>query len=312
MINIQNKDLSKFVRNLSMKDKKSLSEKALKVSEETGELARVVLPYDNASGTLHRFVDKQKILSEVVDTMLSAISIAHELNFTDEEIEDMIYQKSLKWMGIQSKEEKSTFPLPFEIHITIKRPDDINMFKTHCHTYQIKPIVLDLQNGGRSVMTDIMTSSKHIGNNRTAYLEAERIVKYLTELGYEVLRTKIESVPWHPAAPTDKDDKFFMPEDCYFESHIGVIVDSMGVKRLREISDNHGCHLSKNYFKKVDNDSYIIMVTYRSYTQTYESFLNSVEDIKKDLDKNSYLYEKVIVEFSVYDTKVKHDKEWTN
>ena len=52
------------------------------------------------------------------------------------------------------------------------------------------------------------------------------------------------------------------------------------------------------------------MATYRSTNQTYETFLESVESIKLDLTENGYNYEKVIVEFSVYDTKVKHDIEW--
>jgi hypothetical protein len=52
------------------------------------------------------------------------------------------------------------------------------------------------------------------------------------------------------------------------------------------------------------------MATYRSTTETYESFLKSVESIKESLTESGFVYEKVIVEFSVYDTKVKHDSEW--
>ena len=311
-----NEKLLKMVKELSLKDKKSLSQKALKVSEETGELAKVVLPYDSASGTLHRFVDKTKILDEVADVMLSAISIAYDLEFTDEEIEDKLYEKSLYWMGLQAKESKVEFPIPFETHITIRRPDDIRDFLCACSDYtnfneiKLKPIILDLQNGGKSVMTDVMTSSKHMGDNKSAQIDAENIVNFLKSCGFDVLRTKIESVPWHPAAPIDSDKKFFMPEDCYFESHIGIIATDDTVDRLREISYNNNCHLSKNAFKKIDNDSYIIMATYRSTNQTYETFLESVESIKLDLTENGYNYEKVIVEFSVYDTKVKHDIEW--
>jgi NTP pyrophosphatase (non-canonical NTP hydrolase) len=311
-----NKKLLGIIKDLSTKDKKSLSEKALKVSEETGELARVVLPYDSASGTLHRFVDKNKILNEVADVMLSAISIAYELEFTDDEIEDMLYQKSLKWMGIQAKESKVEFPLPFETHITIKRPNDIEDFIYACSDYtnqfdiKLKPIVLDLQNGGGSVMTDVMTSSKHMGDNRSAQMDAEKIVDFLKAVGFDVIRTKIESVPWHPAAPIDSDEKFFMPEDCYFESHIGIVTTNDTLDTLRELSYGNDCHLSKNAFKKIDDNSFIIMATYRSTTETYESFLKSVESIKESLTESGFVYEKVIVEFSVYDTKVKHDSEW--
>ena len=67
-----------------------------------------------------------------------------------------------------------------------------------------------------------MTSSKHFGDNRSAYEESERIVKELRNRGYKVVRNKIESVPWHPAAPqdNDKDHPLFhgepIPNGCYF------------------------------------------------------------------------------------------------
>lgn len=65
-----------YIKKLSLDDKKTLSQKALKVAEESGELAKVVLPFDNAAGTIHRFIEKGKILEESVDVILTAISIA--------------------------------------------------------------------------------------------------------------------------------------------------------------------------------------------------------------------------------------------
>lgn len=50
-------------------------------------------------------------------------------------------------------------------------------------------------------LKDVMTSSKHFGDNRSAYEEANRIANKLTSFGYKVVRKKIETVPWHPAAP---------------------------------------------------------------------------------------------------------------
>ena len=47
-----NKNISDFIRTLSEKDKKTLSQKCLKLVEEVGELARIILPYDSAHGTI--------------------------------------------------------------------------------------------------------------------------------------------------------------------------------------------------------------------------------------------------------------------
>lgn len=39
-----------FIKKLSLSDKKTLSQKALKTCEEVGELAKAVLPFDSAHG----------------------------------------------------------------------------------------------------------------------------------------------------------------------------------------------------------------------------------------------------------------------
>ena len=100
---------NEFIKQLSLNDKKTLSQKALKTCEEVGELAKAILPFDSAHGTNHRFVDREKILEEIADVHLTNISIAYSLNFTDEEIMDMIHQKSLKWSELQANEEKAQF-----------------------------------------------------------------------------------------------------------------------------------------------------------------------------------------------------------
>jgi hypothetical protein len=69
---------------------------------------------------------------------------------------------------------------------------------------------------------DIMTSSKHFGDNRSAYDESLRIVNELKDYGYKVVRSKIESVPWHPAAPRYMGE--VIPNICYFESQIHLEV----------------------------------------------------------------------------------------
>lgn len=313
------KKLSNKIKELSLKDKKTLSQKALKVGEEFGELARKVLPFDNALGTTHRFIDKQKILEEVADIYLSNISIAYDLGFTIEEIEETIEHKIRKWMELQAKESKVEYPIPYETHITVKRPKKIGTFIGACQSAsldfqnKIKPIVLDLQNGGgKSVMKDVMTSSKHIGDNKSAYEDAKRMEHYLKVKGFEVLRVKIETVPWHPAAPTKSDIDPQMPKDCYFEAHVGVMMDGTEAQnsKLEKSLKNHDVHLSKNFFKKNDDGSFTLMITYRSYDDVYEDFMDELENIKSTLTRNKFEYEKVITEFSIYDTKISHDFLW--
>ena len=62
--------LFNFIQSLSINDRKTLSQKALKVAEETGELAKAVLPYDNAFATTHKFKTAKRVLVGVVDVRL--------------------------------------------------------------------------------------------------------------------------------------------------------------------------------------------------------------------------------------------------
>ena len=152
-----NNYLNDFIKDLSIKDKKTLSQKGLKLSEEVGELARVILPYDSAHGTNHRFIDRDAILEEVVDVYLTNISIAHSLGFTDEELNDMLIRKTEKWSKLQVGEESAQFPLPFEIHVTVDASEmrdpimfdtktfDLELFKEACLEIGVKPIVIDFE-----------------------------------------------------------------------------------------------------------------------------------------------------------------------
>lgn len=326
-------NVNEYIKELSLKDKKTLSQKTLKLVEEVGELARIVLPYDSAHGTNHRFTDRESLLEEIVDVHLSNISIAHSLGFTDEEFNDMLIKKSEKWSMLQSSEEKAEFPLPFEIHITVNGLEmrdsimfdtkrfDLDLFKIACEQIGVKPIVIDLEINGEQNIQDVMTSSKFFGDNRTAYEESERISNELGKYGFEVLRKKIETVPWHPAAPIISTGKE-IPNGCYFESHIGVVITSEEKDRLNKFMDetinnssvielSGTAKLSRNFFKKASEDGkFVNMLTYRSNTCGSPKFKLEVEGIKHLLEEELFNFEKVEVEYAIYDTNVSHDSKW--
>jgi len=302
--------LLKIIKHLSEQDTKTLSQKALKVAEESGELAKVCLPYDNAPGTLHRFTETDAILEEVVDVMLSAVSIAYDLNYNDEDISDMMSYKVQKWASIQKAESLNTNNIPFEIHVTVSDVDK-EQFRTVCKHNEIKPIILYLQNNdGATMFDDVMTSSVYMGTNTGALREADRISLLLKSNHFDVVRVKIETVPWHPAAPTE-DNKYSMPKDCYFESHLQVVcTDTEDYDILMDIAKANDAHLSQNIYKKREDDSEIIMLTYRLYTGTFENFSIGLKRIEDDLKNYDFEVGKVITEFSIFDTKVSHDETW--
>lgn len=303
-----NDNILKFIRDLTAADTKTLTQKALKTAEEVGELARAALPMEGAHGTNHRFVGPKGVLEEAADTIICALSIVYDLGFTDEDLEEMLEQKAKKWAYLLNREEKFSGKTPYEIHVTVAT-EDLDSFRGACKILEVKPIILDLQDtGGGTVMVDVMTSSVHVGDNASAYMEMERISQGLDEMGFQVERSKIETVPWHPAAPHRGEDK--MPENCYFESHLAVIVTANTEPKLREIAEDNGAHLSRNVFKRIDEDRYKVMVTARSHTGTYLSFKEWLDLIESAIKREGFEIDRIITEFSVFDTKVSHDSSW--
>jgi len=311
------KKILDYIQELSKRDKKNLSQKVSKVFEEGGELAKVALPFDSAYACRHRFVDKHNILEEVVDTVLAAISIAYDLGFEHEDIEEMMFEKSQMWQGLQAKEESANFPLPYEIHVTVERDNEmpledfIKLFQNACTKLNVKAIVLDLENSEGDLSNDVMTSSKYVGDNRGVYEELQRISGSLKRLGYKVVREKVETAPWHPGAPQKEGES--MPTGCYFESHIGVEFD--GSKEAREeltaSARRVNGHLSKNVFKKIDDGKYILMITIRDYHVGREEFEFKIKTAIEQLRNDGWIMpKKEIVEFATYDTKISHDYLW--
>ncbi len=304
-----------YARKLSGTDKKSLSEKALKTAEEVGELAKVVLPYDLVATTKHRFVTNERILEEVADVILCALSIAYHLKYSDDEIASMMFRKAAYWEELQHREEKITFPLPYEIHVTVAAngAKSLDEFKAACQRIGVKPLLIDLHNQmGETIMLDSQTSSVHMGDNTSVLAEVERIASELANDGFLVLRKKVETVPWHPAAPSDAHKNPHMPKDCYFEAHFNVLVDDAGEQRLRDLvkEEELPIHISRNAFKKISDNERVMMGTYRLYEGTYEDFKRNVDHLASAIRADGFVVPKTITEFSIYDTKIDHDSNW--
>lgn len=307
---MQKTDLE-FIKKLSFQDPKNLLAKLAKVNEEAGELSGKILAYEASSGSKHRFVDKEGILEEVADIFLAAQSIAYVLGFEHKEIEEEVMRKASKWANIQQREARMKNEVPFEIHVTIEEANKDNFVQT-CKSLEVKPIILSLQAKDKEIK-DVMTSSVIIGTNKDAYEEMKRISDGLSSNGFKVVREKIETVPWHSAAPSREFNPINMPKDCYFESHLGIHIDNTAdVERLKTTLKKMDfyIHLSKNFFKENSDGSHVIMGTYRNYNTFSEDFQEDVLNIENELLNSGFKVDKVVTEFSIYDTKISHDLEW--
>lgn len=305
------------IKSLTDQDEKNLTQKTLKLTEEVGELAKVVLPFENAFATNHRFVDRERILEELADVFLCRASIMYDMGFTEEEFEAMVVHKMKYWGDLQARERKlhkkntSGWAVPYEIHITVGADrTDLDNFKQVCSVLGVKPILLDLHVKGDDPIKDLMTSSVFMGNNREAYGEMKRISSGLMKAGFGVVREKIETIPWHPAAPSLHHERTEMPPNCYFECHLAVVCTDEREGDLDMVVNAHYAHKSRNVFKRLNNGAYTVMVTLRKYDGYIETFKEKLEKLKSSLESSEFEVAKEIIEFSIYDTRVSHDARW--
>lgn len=307
-------NLIKEIEQITHLDKKNLMATYAKLGEEHGELARTILAYANEPSTLHRYATKQNIVEECIDVALVAISIAIKASATEDDIDRMFRVKLDKWATILQNEGrlKDITNIPFEIHITVDHSNILNFkdtFYKACTIAQVKPISLNLINTQGETIIDNMTSSKFFGTNSSVLEEVSRISKILKDNGLTVIREKVETVPWHPLAP--QSEKQEMPKDCYFEAHIEVHEPKESIEYnsvypvLEEICKDHNAHFSKN----INKTNGTRMNTIRVYTNRID-FDKKVNSFLQTLNEYGLHHEPVISEFSLYDTKITHDKNW--
>lgn len=85
------------IKTLSLDNKKSLEQIALKLSEETGEVAQALLSATNASGSGYKTQGYDDVKEECIDVIMVALSLFYKSGGTDEELSETMNLKVDKW-----------------------------------------------------------------------------------------------------------------------------------------------------------------------------------------------------------------------
>lgn len=89
------------IHDTTLKDKKTLAQKALKTSEECGELSEAVLKFDKAHGLEYKISENEdlsaNVLQEAADVIICAASTAFCIGFTVDDLKSAIQSKVDKW-----------------------------------------------------------------------------------------------------------------------------------------------------------------------------------------------------------------------
>ena len=204
-------------------------------------------------------------------------------------------------------------PMPYEIHLTVKDIDR-DSFVDACRRARVKPVMLDLHTRMNTIIPDAMTSQRVKGRLSDALKAATETAHVLrVEFGMPVVRYKIETVPWHPAALSND-----RTPSQYFECHIPLeipagIVNVPWWRQVTNLCASLNLHLSRNVFKLNEAEGTAIhMATLRDYRASSVDFQREVQDAIRALDQSGLglLVGEAEIEFAILDTLPSHDNHW--
>ena len=184
----------------------------------------------------------------------------------------------------------------FEIHATVES-NELESFKKDCVEFGCKPILIELVNQDYKD-NQLMTSQKFSHNNWE--LEVDNIKEKLISKNYNILRIKVEELP-----VPGNDYK-------YLETHVRVKANEASEFYLDNIAKKHHFHKSRNVFKKIDDNNFYIMCTYRTKNSCLQKFKHAISLFTKEISDNGFEYDKLEIEGCVMDTNEILDKSWLN
>ena len=192
--------------------------------------------------------------------------------------------------------------IQYEIHITVERIADLSTFNNECTDLDVKPLLVNdfFRNGDERL--SMMTSSRHKGDDHSAHAEMRRVADGLARAGVKVSRKKIETVPWHPYAPTDVNGRTPNPGQ-YFECHFKIHTEiTSGLQQILRASN---LYLSANPMKYG-----VVMATLRYADMTIDVFNATVQIMENYLKKQRLQVDPPRVEFTIYDSNPTYDDDW--
>jgi len=196
-------------------------------------------------------------------------------------------------------ENPPTDKIFYEIHVTVEM-SDVEKFKSLCAEIDSKAIIIAFDKD--TIPSQFMTSDNIPDDLLKTYARMSEVVNFFKSKGINVLRKKIETVPWHPDAKKKK-----LSKKQYFETHFGIELASQAEKEL--LKKEIPIHWSRNAFKKLEDGKFIQMGTLR-LAECGATYFPLKAHYKRLITELGFCIKKEITEFCLYDSNLDLDKEW--
>lgn len=208
----------------------------------------------------------------------------------------------------------------FELHVFVApldpAPEHCERFAAACAAFEMKGLHLFLVYDQGPV--GVLQSSAYVdGGLDDAVARCHAQAQHLRDLGFNVIREKIEALADNIGVPKTRVEAHRAPDDLYFEFHISVggpedraldDGDRAFLEDLsRELSQRFATRvpLSWNAFKAAQR-----FLNVRTYQLGYEASMEIVEAIVQRSSARGLVVKKTIREFIVYDTNKDVDRGW--
>ncbi len=200
-----------------------------------------------------------------------------------------------------------TFSGSYEMHISVKEDVSLDLFYKICEKFNSKALVINLSKG--TTKNQPMLCKKLNGLPYDVYDSIKKIYCGVSEI-IKISRLKIEADILNTGIPELDEDAEVLPDYCYFEHHIRLILDNnTNLNNLSyELSQYNG-HLSKN---ELSNDKNFgnRFVTQRFYKMGNKTAKNKLEEMCKFIESQKIQYDKKIREYNIYDSNSMLDYGW--
>ena len=163
------------------------------------------------------------------------------------------------------------------------------------------------------VCSQPMLTRRTTGKLTDEIAAAENLKKLLTADGFPVSRVKIEAAPSNDDVPQTTAEIKDRSNQRYFESHIKIICGKKADNgELIEAVAPYSAHLSRNAFRRREDESEERFVTQRSPKVGYAESRNRLNSLLREIRALNYTVIDVEEEYVVYDSNLEIDAGWIN
>jgi hypothetical protein len=196
----------------------------------------------------------------------------------------------------------------FEVHLTLepceaRRP----ALQEFCVQRSWKLLHIELSRGAHPSQPMVTYRTK--GQQHRVLDQARRTAEKLGNAGFQVVRVKLEAIPFALGVPQSDDDPH--QPGGYFEHHVKLLMDGPDAPRkLLEIVERRGAHLSRNVFKHREDRWHERFVTLRNSGVGYQSARAELNELLEDLRQAGYVWLRAESEYCMFDSNMDLDLGW--